>query len=266
MHKGTTDLILPDERRRQIAQAVESEGRVLASEMAVRFATSEDTIRRDLRDLDAAGLLRRVHGGAIRRIAAEPDFRQREKISPGRKAGLARTAAGLIRAGDVILIDAGSTNLLIARSLADGLAASIITNSPPIAAALGEFRRTEVVMLSGSILPGAGAVAGARTLRDLAEVHADICFLGACSVEEGRGLGAMLADEAVIKRAMVEASGRTAATVLNERLASTAPFRFAALNALDYLIVEADAPRELLRRIVGVEGAPEILRLHGAAS
>jgi DeoR/GlpR family transcriptional regulator of sugar metabolism len=259
-------MILPDERRRQISEAVERDGRVLASELAVYFATSEDTIRRDLRDLDAAGLLRRVHGGAIRRIAAEPSFRHREKASSERKASLAQAAVGLIREGDVVLIDAGTTNLMIARSIADGRAATIITNSPPIAAALGEFRRTEIVMLGGSIVPGTGAVGGARTLRDLAELHADICFIGACSVDAARGVAASFADEAVLKRAMIEASGGTAAAVLNDRLASAAPFRFAPLNALDYLIVEEDAPPEALRRIADAEGAPEILGQSRSAS
>jgi DeoR/GlpR family transcriptional regulator of sugar metabolism len=258
-------MILPEERRRQIVGAVEKDGRVLASEMATLFATSEDTIRRDLRDLDAAGLLRRVHGGAIRRITTEQNFRRRETISSDRKASLAQAALGLIREGDVILIDAASTNLVIARTLADGLAATIITNSPPIAAALGEFRRTEVVMLSGSVVPENGAVGGARTLRDLAELHADICFVGACSVEAGRGLGASLADEAVIKKAMIEVSGRIATTVLNDRLLSAAPFRFAPLNALDYLIVEADAPQEALRRIADAKDAPEIVTAKKAA-
>jgi DeoR/GlpR family transcriptional regulator of sugar metabolism len=269
MHKaaqtGERAMMLPEERRRQIVGTVEREGRVLASEIAALFATSEDTIRRDLRDLDAAGLLRRVHGGAIRRNAAEPSFRHRERISAGRKARLAQAAAGLIREGDAILIDAGSTNLVIARTLADGLASCIITNSPPIAAALGEFRRTEVVMLGGSVVPETGAVGGAGTLRDLAGLHADLCFIGACSVEPGRGLGATLAGEAVIKRAMIEASGRTAATVLNERLLSAAPFCFASLGALSHLIVEADAPKDALRRIAGTKDAPEILTAKRAA-
>src|SRR5262245_36576321 len=135
-------MILPEERRRQIAAAVERDGRVVASEMAVCFATSEDTIRRDLRDLDAAGLLRRVHGGAVRRLPLEPSFRQRENASPERKAGLAQVAVDLIRAGDVVLIDAGSTNLVIARAIADGHASAVITNSPPVAAALGDYRHT----------------------------------------------------------------------------------------------------------------------------
>jgi DeoR/GlpR family transcriptional regulator of sugar metabolism len=258
-------MILPEERRRQIVGAVERDGRVLASEMAALFVTSEDTIRRDLRDLDSAGLLRRVHGGAVRRTLAEPNFRHREKISPDRKASLAQAAVGLIREGDVVLIDAGSTNLVIARTMTDGLASSIITNSPPIAAALGEFRRTEVVMLSGSVVPESGAVGGARTLRDLAELHADLCFVGACSVEAGRGLGASLADEAIIKKTMIEASGRVATTVLNDRLLSAAPFRFAPLSALDYLIVEADAPSDPLRRIADTQDAPEILTAKRAA-
>jgi DeoR/GlpR family transcriptional regulator of sugar metabolism len=252
-------MILPDERRQQIADAVARDGRVLASEMAARFATSEDTIRRDLRDLDAAGLLRRVHGGAVRRLTAEPSFRQRERAAPERKALLAQTAARLIREGDTVLIDAGSTNLAIARAIADGCASSIITNSPPVAAALGDFRRTEIVMLGGRVMPGSGAVGGARTLRELGELNADLCFIGACSVDAARGVAASFADEAVLKRAMIEASARVAAAVLNDRLAAAAPFRFAPLDALDHLIVEADAPAEPLRRIADTGGAPKIL-------
>ena len=81
---------LAEERRQHIVDMVEQQGKVLAAELAQRFNTSEDTIRRDLRDLDAAGLLRRVHGGAMRRTRAEPSFGQRADANEARKAMLAR--------------------------------------------------------------------------------------------------------------------------------------------------------------------------------
>ena len=249
----------PDERRRFIIETVEKDGRVLAAELARRFATSEDTIRRDLRELDRQGALRRVHGGAIKRAAVLPRFSERQRAHPARKQVLAETACGLVRDNEVVLIDAGSTNLAIARALPDGQAAAIITNSPDIAVALSALQRTEVIMLGGSIKPGTGAVGGARTLRQLADFHPDIFFLGACSVDAVHGLSACNAEEAVLKQAMAQASRRVAAAIINERLITGVAFTVIGLAAIDHLIVEGDAPADLLRDIAAAEDAPEIL-------
>jgi DeoR/GlpR family transcriptional regulator of sugar metabolism len=131
---------LAEERRQHIVDTVERQGKVLAAELAQRFNTSEDTIRRDLRDLDAAGLLRRVHGGAMRRTQALPSFGQRLDADGARKEMLARALAESVRPGDTVLVDAGTTNLAFARQLEDGLAATIITNSPQIGVARGRLR------------------------------------------------------------------------------------------------------------------------------
>jgi len=130
---------LAEERRQHIVDTVEQQGKVLAAELAQRFNTSEDTIRRDLRDLDAAGLLRRVHGGAMRRTQPVPSFGQRVDADEARKDRLARALADSVQPGDTVLVDAGTTNLAFARQLEDGRAATIITNSPQIALGLGHF-------------------------------------------------------------------------------------------------------------------------------
>jgi DeoR/GlpR family transcriptional regulator of sugar metabolism len=247
---------LADERRRLILEAVEGEGKVLAADLAQRFHTSEDTIRRDLRDLDLAGLLRRVHGGALRR-SAEPGFGQRAEADHQRKALVAQALRPLIRPGDTVLIDAGSTNLALARQLDDGCAAAIVTNSPQVALALGEFRRTRVLLLGGTYSAQCGAALGARTLADVRALRADLCIVGLCGVEPGR-LGAADGEEAVLKRAMLEGSARRAAAVLNERLAAAAPFAIGTTADLDYLALEADAPAEV-REALRADGGPELL-------
>jgi DeoR/GlpR family transcriptional regulator of sugar metabolism len=237
-------MYLAEERRRLIVEAVESEGKVLAAELVRRFDTSEDTIRRDLRDLDLAGLLRRVHGGAVRR-AGEASFAQREGADQQRKALLAQALRPLIRPADTVLVDAGSTNLALARQLDDGCAAAIVTNSPHIALALGEFRRTRVILLGGTYSAQCGAVLGARTLADVQALRADLCIVGLCSVAPDR-LGASDGEEAVLKRAMIAGSARRAAAVLNDRFNAPAPFTIGTVAELDHLVLEADVPADLV--------------------
>lgn len=239
---------LAEERRQAILEAVEREGRVLAAELAQRLDASEDTIRRDLRELDAAGLLRRVHGGAMRRTR-EASFGERVERDLARKGALAQALRDCIRPGDTVLIDAGSTNLALARLLEDGQAATIVTNSPQLALALGDFRRTRIVLLGGNYHAEAGAVLGARTLAELQQLRADLCIVGVCALDTKRGLAASDPEQAAIKAAVVAGSARRAAAVLNERLVDSAPFAFARLAELDHLVLEADAPPDTVGRL-----------------
>jgi DeoR/GlpR family transcriptional regulator of sugar metabolism len=239
---------LAEERRQAIVEAVEQEGRVLAAELAQRLNTSEDTIRRDLRELDSAGLLRRVHGGAVRR-GALPSFGERAEADLARKSALARMLRDCVRPGDTVLIDAGSTNLALARLLEDGQAATVVTNSPQVALALGEFRRTRVVLLGGTYSAAKGAVLGAWTLAELQQLRADLCIVGICAIDPERGLATKDAEEATIKAAMLAGSARRAAAVLNERLYDKAAFLFGRLAELDHLVLEADAPQDTIGRL-----------------
>lgn len=250
---------LPDERRRKVLELLEAEGRVLAADLAARFATSEDTIRRDLREMDRLGLLRRVHGGAIRTVRVEPSFSARAVANPGRKSALAAAACRLVRSNEVVLIDGGTTNLAIAQALPDGHAATIITNSPEIAVATSEFRLTEVVMLGGTVHPGRGTVAGALTTRQIEDLRPDLCLIGACSIDLDSGLCAANAEEAALKQVMAKVSRRKVVAVLNERLFERAAFRALPLTALDHLVVEADAPPEIIAQITAMEAGPDLI-------
>ena len=249
---------LAEERRQHIIDTVQQQGKVLAAELAQRFNTSEDTIRRDLRDLDAAGLLRRVHGGAMRRGGAEPSFGQRQDSDAARKQLLAQALVACVRPGDTVLVDAGTTNLAFARALPDGLAAAIVTNSPQIALALGELRQTRVMLLGGQYSTYAGAVLGAHTVAEIGRLRVDLAVVGVCSLEAERGLGASDAEEAALKAAMLAAGSRRVVAVLNERLEAAGPFLIAPLQQVDQLVLEADAAPALLERLRGTEGAPEI--------
>lgn len=263
MH-DTPATALPEERQRAILALVDRDGRALAADLARAFGTSEDTVRRDLRELAAAGLLQRVHGGAVRRAAAAAPYADRETAAPARKEALARAVAGLIRPGEVVILDAGSTNLAVARALPDRLAATVVTNSPQVAAALVGRERLEVVVSGGVLSHRAGAMLGAHALGFLRGVRADLCVLGSCAVSAEGGVGAVLAEDAALKHAMVAASARTVTAALTGKLGTAAPFAVVPLGALDALVVEADAPDGLLAPLREVAPDLGIVRAEAA--
>src|SRR6202020_2932576 len=102
---------LKEERHQNILELLGSEGRVLAADLSIRYSVSEDTIRRDLRELARSGKIQRVHGGALPLRAEAVSFASRQQIDPESKIGIARAAADMIQDGQVVLIDGGTTNL-----------------------------------------------------------------------------------------------------------------------------------------------------------
>lgn len=236
--------LLPQERQREILQRLRSRGRVMAAELAAELAASEDSIRRDLRELAAQGLCRRVYGGALPLSAAVAPLKQRRGEQVGRKLALARKAASLVREGQVLLIDAGSTNAAIAAALPERMGLTVVTNAPDIALALIEREGFEILLLGGRIDPHIGGAVGAQTLQELQRVRADLCFPGACAIDAGTGLWGFDSEESLLKRAMVEASGETVVVATSDKLGMLATHRIAALDEVQHLVVEHAVGRQ----------------------
>lgn len=234
--------VLPQERKHEILSRLRTAGRVSAAELASMFDISEDSIRRDLRELAARGLCRRVYGGALLPSPPLSPFRQRQDENAPRKQALAKVAASLVQPNQVLLIDAGSTNNAIAAALPERHGLTVATNAPSIAQQLMAREGFEVMLVGGRIDISAGGSVGAEALDQLRRIRADVCFPGACAIDSARGLWGMDSDQAVFKRAMIEASGTCVVVVLNDKLETPAPFQVADLHAIDYLIVEHDAP------------------------
>src|SRR2546425_1658955 len=141
--------MLTAERRRSIMQTLQREGKVHATELSRSLHVSEDTIRRDLRELAAAGQLQRVHGGALPRSPASASFTVRQQQAAEAKAAIAQAAVELIRQDQVIILDGGTTSLQVAQHLPYNLRATVITHSPPVALALAEYPEIEIVVIGG---------------------------------------------------------------------------------------------------------------------
>ena len=247
-------LSLPGERQEAILDRLARSGRVLATELAREFKTSEDTIRRDLRDMATAGLCRRVYGGALPLSPASGTLAARQAEAPERKAALGQAAAALVKRDQTLFIDAGSTNGAIARALPAGLGLTVVTNAPAIAEDVIDKPGVELVLIGGRVDPRSGAAVGARALRDAREIRVDLAFLGACAVDAEAGVAAFGADEAEFKRLVAEQAAAVAVAATTEKLGAAAPFFVMALTALTRLVVEADAPEAVLAplRAMGV--------------
>jgi len=236
----------PGERQRLIQERLGLYGRVIASDLATEFGVSEHSIRRDLSALAAAGLCKRVYGGAILMRETEDPLDVRVLQDSSRKHTLGQAAASLLSAGQHVFIDAGSTNMAIASAIDPHLQLTVTTNSPLIAVQLMKLQRAEVILLGGRVHPVTGGVTGLRAVQELRQFHFDCCFIGACAIDPDNGITAFELEDADFKRAMVAASGQVLVAVTNEKLSSVAHYQVAQCEEVATLIVEHDAPRERL--------------------
>src|SRR5437660_10380781 len=122
--------MLVAERRELLLARLHTDGKLIAKDLARDFGVSEDSVRRDLRDLAAAGLCQRVYGGAVPVSPALADYAARTAVEPDSKARVARRAAALIRSGDRVILDGGTTTLAVVAALPRKLSATAITHSP----------------------------------------------------------------------------------------------------------------------------------------
>ena len=238
--------LLLDERHRLIRERLAAEGRVLATDLARDLCTSEDTIRRDLRELASLGHCRRVYGGALSISPASGTMAERQSQDIDRKDALAQEGAKLVAPGQIVFLDAGSTNLAIARALPNGANLTVGTNAPAIALALLDKVGIDVILVGGLMDVRAGAALGAQAVRDVSAMALDICFVGACAVDLKDGVRAFGFEDAVFKRALVERSRIVVVAATNDKLGASAPFHVMPAADIDHLIVEHDASTELL--------------------
>ncbi|WEX77347.1 DeoR/GlpR family DNA-binding transcription regulator [Sinorhizobium numidicum] len=236
-----TDLLLR-ERKSLIRERLKTEGRVLAADLAREFGVSEDTIRRDLREMAAAGLCERVYGGALPFAPDGGSLSERASLAPERKMALAQASVGFVRPGMTLFLDAGSANLAIARQIEPELSATIVTNTPLIASALMEKPRLDVILIGGTLDRAVGAAVGARAQRDAALLRPDLCILGTCGADAAAGLTAIHFEDAEFKRLIASRSRSVLAAVTTDKLGTAAPHAVIGVEGVSTLVLEADAP------------------------
>ncbi|MEF2071233.1 DeoR/GlpR family DNA-binding transcription regulator [Consotaella aegiceratis] len=236
--------LLADERRDAIRLRLQAGEPVRAADLAVLFAVSEDTVRRDLREMASNGECRRVYGGALPLSPAAGPLTTRRLEAPERKQRLAAALVPLIPDGATIFIDAGSTNLAIAAALVSDRIRAVVTNAPAVATALADRGLQDIVMIGGRLDPVNGSCVGARTLTEIDRLNPDVYLLGGCGVDHVAGITVFSSEEAEIRRVLAHRSRMILTAAINDKLGTAAPFAVLPPDGLEAVVIERDADIE----------------------
>ncbi|WP_206244670.1 DeoR/GlpR family DNA-binding transcription regulator [Novosphingobium terrae] len=238
--------MLTSERKALILKTLQQEGRLIAKRFSQQVDVSEDTIRRDLRELAREGLLQRVHGGALPASSAIADFAARERLESAAKTGLGKAGASLIQPGQIVFLDGGTTNVQLARHLPRGLQATIVTHSPSIAIELVDHPGIDVEIIGGRLFKHSIVAVGASSAEAIARIRFDAFFMGATGLHPDTGVTTGDPEEAAIKRLIARQSAETILLATREKLGAASSYRIMPLDEVDTLVIEPMLPPELL--------------------
>jgi len=238
--------MLTDQRKNLIAERLRRDGQVIAKTLAQELALSEDTIRRDLREMAADGLLLRVHGGAMPIAPELPDYSARLSVATAEKETLGITAATMIEPHMIVFLDGGTTNLAIARALPTHFPFTIITHSPTIAANLEHHPTAEVILIGGRIYKHSLVAVGGAAAEAIARLRVDLFFLGVTAVHVSGGFSTGDYEEAAIKRAIAAIAKQTHVAATAEKLDGASPYHILPLFSVDSILVSGDVPHSHL--------------------
>ncbi|PRO66659.1 DeoR/GlpR transcriptional regulator [Alkalicoccus urumqiensis] len=231
--------MLKQERQKKILDILNEEQKVIARDLSRRLSVSEDTIRRDLKELDKNGLVRRVHSGALRIGPPVEDFFTRKEVMNEVKMELAKKAVEFVEDDMVLLIDGGTTNLHFVNQLPLSLKATVITNSPPIAMGLSNHQDVEVIMIGGALFKESMVNLGVETAEALNNIRADLYVMGIHKIDPQIGISVPSLGEAAIKRKMASISNEVLGMVTSDKLNTFSSHIVTPSSSLTYLITDA---------------------------
>ncbi len=233
-------------RKRQILEVLRRSGQVIAKDLSEELGLSEDTIRRDLRELAAEGLLQRVHGGALPASPATGDFSARLDVATDEKKQIGLAAAGMVQAGQVVILDGGTTAVQIARHFPPGLKATVVTHSPTIAVELVAHAEIEVILIGGRLFKHSVVAVGAPAIEGIGRIRADTYFMGVTGIHPEIGLTTGDFEEAHVKRALSASAAETIVLASPEKLNAVSPFVIAPISEITGMIVAAGTKKKML--------------------
>ena len=236
----------PVERRARLLKELGRSRKIVAAEVAGTIGVSIDTIRRDLNELAAEGLVRRVHGGAVALAHVPEPVAKRIGALTSAAWAAARAAARSIQANQLVFFDGGSHIVAIAREVDPHLRFTAVTPALDIAESLAD-KACETIVVGGSLLGRERLTTGPQVLRELSRFRADLCFLGVCGLQAEVGLTTFTLAEAEVKQALIEASLERATILSAEKFTVTAPFVVGPVGVLTRAWLLPDCDREVAR-------------------
>ncbi|TQS30203.1 DeoR/GlpR family DNA-binding transcription regulator [Microbispora sp. KK1-11] len=249
-----------EERQQEILRAARDAGRVDVVTLAERFGVTTETIRRDLTALERAGVLRRVHGGAIpvERLGFEPALATRDEVLTAEKERIAKAALAELPEDGSVVIDAGSTTSRLVQALPPDRELTVVVNSPPLATTLAARPNLTVLMLGGRVRGRTLATVEDWAIQQLSQLNVDVAFMATNGCSVAKGLTTPDPAEAAIKRAMIACADRAVLLADHTKFSGTYLARFATLAEIDVVITDSGLDPDQAAALAAA--GPEVVR------
>lgn len=249
------------ERRAKIAEQVQERGSVRLTELLDTFRVTDTSIRRDLQILESAGRLQRIHGGAVAsgRALTPNSFNAKTRERPAEKERIGAGAAALVRSGESILLDSGTTVLQVASHLPKVVNGSslttVVTSSLAVVRELEYWSSLHLILLGGIVLTEFQATVGPQTIANLRRIQVDKAFIGCDGLGVSHGLTTPHMLIAEVGRVMTEVARQVIVVADSSKLGRVGFTPIAPLTSIHTLVTDTNAPPELVQEIraAGIE-------------
>ena len=248
--------MLPEHRRRQLLEYVQHRGAANVVELSASLDVSEATVRRDLLELERRGEIERTHGGAVPVHAGmtfEPHYSEKAKLQAKAKRAIALEAARMVKDGDVVILDSGSTTHALALALREKTGLTIVTTDIKIAYDLSSHASTEVIVVGGRVRPQLYSIVGHFADSNLADVHANFAFVGADAISVDAGVTNATLEEVPVKRRVIRAADRAVLIADHTKFDRVSLARVAPLSEFHHCITDGGVDPQQFERFWAAE-------------
>lgn len=242
--------LFAEERLEKIVKILKNEGKVKVKELSIQFDVTEDCIRKDLRLLENKGYLKRTYGGAVqvRESAKERNVIPRKEVNLLAKNIIAKKSYELINDRETIFLDISTTNILLAKLLAEGTKkVTVITNMLEVINTLSGENNITVISTGGVLNKELDGFAGVSTIDFISKYKFDKTFIGSCGVDVfDRCITTFDIDDGVTKKAIIEAGKRNYLVMENKKFYIDGNYKFATIEDIDGIVVDELPTGEIL--------------------
>ncbi len=236
-----------EERQKLIMREVNLHNKVFSTDLSALLNISDDTVRRDLKELAESGKILKVHGGAVSKSFVAPFNIENEVYALNEKKIIAAKTMKLLKNNMVVLTEGGTTILEFAKMIPENLKLTVFTISPQVAITLSEHSNLEVITIGGKLNKNANLHVGASVINQLIDIKVDLCLLGANAFSIEEGLTDMDWDIVQVKKAIIRSSKKTAVLSVSEKLNTVQRIRICNYNHINYLVTELPSENQLLK-------------------
>jgi len=248
------------ERRAAIVRLLDATGRVAVGELSKLTKVSDMTTRRDLEALEHQGLLKRTRGGAVSvtSLSYEPPYTLRKDTNACAKVRIGKRVASLLREGETVILDVGTTAVAVARALRGRQNLTVLTSNLWAAAILADEPGIVLMLTGGKTRNRERSLVGHLATRAFEELVFDVFVMGAAGVHQDFGITEYNMDEAEVKRAAIQASQRRIVIADSSKLGKVAFAKICDLHQIDVIVTDAassDAPLEFVPEDIEIVSA-----------